>query len=183
MILRMIMMMKNQNGHNSANFQSRTSRVCMVVYLDNTYRQKIFPIFHKLWTFTSRSAQFPPDAAAIAPLRPLRYWDGSISTPSTLSNRRRLVLITDGLSEIFHVPPTYDVPDDGDNKWRPENTPFLSTAPAPWSYPTTLSLILMWTPPLTRRRVRTFWSTNYAIGPLLETIFSTLGYPMFPTIL
>ena len=29
---------ENQNGHNSANFQARTSSFCMVVDLDNTYR-------------------------------------------------------------------------------------------------------------------------------------------------
>ena len=32
-----MMMMKTQNGHNSANFETTTSRFCMVIDLNKTY--------------------------------------------------------------------------------------------------------------------------------------------------
>ena len=38
MMIRMIRMMKTQNGHNSANFEATTSRFCMVKGLNETYR-------------------------------------------------------------------------------------------------------------------------------------------------
>ena len=41
-----------QNGHNSANFQARTSKVYMVVDLDNTYT-----LYHKMPNHTKYSQQ------------------------------------------------------------------------------------------------------------------------------
>ena len=38
MMIMMIVMMKTQNGHNSANFEATTSRFYMVIDLNETYR-------------------------------------------------------------------------------------------------------------------------------------------------
>ena len=38
MTMMMIMMMKTQNGHNLANFETTTPRFCMVIDLNDTYR-------------------------------------------------------------------------------------------------------------------------------------------------
>ena len=38
MIIMMIMMMKTQNTHKSTNFEATTSRFCMIIDINDTYR-------------------------------------------------------------------------------------------------------------------------------------------------
>ena len=37
-MIMMIMMMKTRNGHNLANFEATFSGICMVIYINDTYR-------------------------------------------------------------------------------------------------------------------------------------------------
>ena len=45
MTMMMILMIKIQNGHNSANFEATFSRFCMVIDLNNTYRMMMIMMY------------------------------------------------------------------------------------------------------------------------------------------
>ena len=65
MIIIMILIMKTQNVHNSANFEATTSRFCMVIDINETYRMMMTMMMMKMKLIITRPILKlqPPDFA------------------------------------------------------------------------------------------------------------------------